>query len=51
MAHSLEARVPFLSHKFVDWALTMPSELKLRKRVGKYVLRRAVEPLLPPGSV
>jgi len=51
MAHSLEARVPFLSHKFVDWALTIPSELKLRKRVGKYVLRRAVEPLLPPGSV
>jgi asparagine synthase (glutamine-hydrolysing) len=49
MAHSLEARVPFLSHRFVDWALTMPSHLKLRGNVGKYVLRRAVEPWLPSG--
>ena len=35
MAHSLEARVPFLSHRFVDWALTMPSGLKLRGSVGQ----------------
>jgi asparagine synthase (glutamine-hydrolysing) len=48
MAHSLEARVPFLSHRFVDWALTIPSDLKLRRGVGKYLLRRAVEPWLPP---
>ena len=47
MAHSLEARVPFLSHDFVDWALTVPTDLKLRNGVGKYVLRRAVEPWLP----
>lgn len=47
MAHSLEARVPFLSHRFVDWALTIPSDLKLRRNVGKYVLRRAVQPWLP----
>ena len=47
MAHSLEARVPFLSHRFVEWALTIPSDLKLRGGVGKYVLRRAVEPWLP----
>ena len=48
MAHSLEARVPFLSHKFVDWALTVPTDLKLRGNVGKYVLRQAVKPWLPP---
>ena len=47
MAHSLEARVPFLSHHFVDWALTMPAELKLRRGVGKYVLRQAIKPWLP----
>jgi asparagine synthase (glutamine-hydrolysing) len=47
MANSLEARVPFLSHRFVDWALTIPSELKLHRGVGKYLLRRAVEPWLP----
>jgi asparagine synthase (glutamine-hydrolysing) len=47
MAHSLEARVPFLSHRFVDWALTVPPELKLRNGVGKYLLREAVKPWLP----
>jgi asparagine synthase (glutamine-hydrolysing) len=51
MASSLEARVPFLSHRFVDWALTMPTEMKLRGGVGKYALRRAVEPLLPPRAL
>jgi asparagine synthase (glutamine-hydrolysing) len=48
MAHSLEARVPFLSHEFVDWSLTMPRAMKLRGKVGKYALRKAVEPWLPP---
>ncbi len=48
MAHSLEARVPFLSHTMVDWSMTMPMQMKLRGRVGKYVLRRAAETWLPP---
>jgi asparagine synthase (glutamine-hydrolysing) len=48
MAHSVEARVPFLSHKLVDWALTVPESLKLRGRTGKVILRRAVAPWLPP---
>jgi asparagine synthase (glutamine-hydrolysing) len=51
MAHSLEARVPFLSHRFVDFALTVPTELKLKGNIGKYVLRKAVEPWLPPGQL
>ena len=51
MAHSLEARVPFLSHRLVEWALTMPAEMKLRGSTGKYVLRRAVEPWLPTGAL
>jgi asparagine synthase (glutamine-hydrolysing) len=51
MAHSLEARVPFLSHRFVEWALTIPADLKLRGGTGKYVLRRAVEPWLPQGAL
>jgi asparagine synthase (glutamine-hydrolysing) len=51
MASSLEARVPFLSRSFVDWALTIPSGLKLKGNVGKYVLRRAVEPWLPAGAL
>jgi asparagine synthase (glutamine-hydrolysing) len=51
MAHSLEARVPFLSHRFVDWTLTVPAEMKLKGSTGKYVLRRAVEPWLPESAL
>lgn len=51
MAHSIEARVPFLSHKFVDWSLTVPLDLKLKGKVGKYVLRKAIEPWLPACSL
>lgn len=48
MAHSLEARVPLLSHQFVDWCLTVPLDMKTRG-VGKYALREAVRPWLPEG--
>jgi asparagine synthase (glutamine-hydrolysing) len=51
MAHSLEARVPFLSHRFVDWALSIPTDLKLRNGVGKYILRRAIAPMVPPAAL
>ena len=51
MAHSLEARVPFLSHRFVDFALTVPTDLKLKGNTGKYVLRKAVQPWLPQGHL
>jgi asparagine synthase (glutamine-hydrolysing) len=47
MAHSLEARVPFLSQQFVEFALSMPTGMKLRGSTGKYVLRKAIEPWLP----
>jgi asparagine synthase (glutamine-hydrolysing) len=50
MAHSLEARVPFLSHRMVDFALTIPDSLKLRGNTGKFILRNAIAPWLP-GSV
>jgi asparagine synthase (glutamine-hydrolysing) len=49
MAHSLEVRVPFLSHVFVDWALSVPIDLKLRGRTGKWLVREAVRPWLPAG--
>jgi asparagine synthase (glutamine-hydrolysing) len=50
MAHSLEARVPLLSHKFVDWSLTVPLDMKARGP-GKYALREAVRPWLPEGAL
>jgi asparagine synthase (glutamine-hydrolysing) len=49
MAHSLEVRVPLLDHRFVDWAGTVPSSLKLKGREGKYIFKKALEPLVPSG--
>jgi asparagine synthase (glutamine-hydrolysing) len=51
MTHSLEARVPFLSHSLVDFALSMPSKMKIRGDIGKYALRKAIEPWLPKGAL
>ena len=48
MAHSLEARVPLLSHVFVDFTLTAPVALKA-KGTGKRLLREAARPWLPAG--
>jgi asparagine synthase (glutamine-hydrolysing) len=47
MAHSLEVRVPFLDHKFVEWTAKIPTELKLKNGCGKYILKKAMEPHLP----
>lgn len=47
MAHSLEVRVPFLDHKFVEWAFTAESEANLQHGVGKLGLKKALEPHLP----
>jgi asparagine synthase (glutamine-hydrolysing) len=47
MAHGLEARVPFLDHRVVEWAFRLPAELKLRGGEGKVVVKRALEPYLP----
>jgi asparagine synthase (glutamine-hydrolysing) len=49
MVHSLEVRVPLLSHRFVEWTATIPRGLKLRGRTGKVLLRRAIAGWLPPG--
>ncbi|MDX2038314.1 MAG: asparagine synthase (glutamine-hydrolyzing) [Isosphaeraceae bacterium] len=50
MAHSLEARGPFLDHRVVELALAMPIERKLRLRGGrsKHVLKTAFADLIPP---
>jgi asparagine synthase (glutamine-hydrolysing) len=47
MAHSLEVRVPLLDHQFVEWASSLPSDLKLHGGEGKYILKKALEPYLP----
>jgi asparagine synthase (glutamine-hydrolysing) len=47
MAHSLEARVPFLDKAVSDVALALPTSQKVRGFDKKRLLRQAVEPLLP----
>src|SRR5204863_4391962 len=47
MAHSLEARVPFLDTAVADLALRLPTRQKVRGFSKKVLLRKAVEPLLP----
>jgi asparagine synthase (glutamine-hydrolysing) len=47
MACSLESRVPFLDHTFVEFAARVPDRLKLRDGAGKYILKKAVEDILP----
>ena len=47
MASSIESRVPFLDHPFVEFSTRVPDHLKIRKGEGKCILKRAVEGLLP----
>ena len=47
MANSLEVRVPILDHKFMELVAGIPSSLKLKGRVGKYILKKAFENILP----
>ncbi|MGZ3930441.1 MAG: asparagine synthetase B family protein, partial [Bacteroidia bacterium] len=47
MAHSREVRLPFLSHKLVEFVFSLPDEYKLHLGWTKYVLRKAMEHLLP----
>jgi asparagine synthase (glutamine-hydrolysing) len=49
MAHSVEVRSPFLDYRLVELAATIPGRLKIRNGVVKDILKRTVEPLLPPG--
>lgn len=47
MACSLEVRVPFLDHEFVELAARIPGNMKVRRLEGKHVLRLAAKGLVP----
>ncbi|HET9527732.1 MAG TPA: asparagine synthase (glutamine-hydrolyzing) [Pyrinomonadaceae bacterium] len=47
MATSIEARVPFLDHHLVEYALGLPRSLKVQGVTGKHILKRALEEILP----
>ncbi len=47
MATAVEARVPFLDQEFVQLAMSIPQSLKYKDHTLKYLLKKAVEPILP----
>ena len=47
MAANLEVRVPFLNRKMIEFTARMPPDLKLRGFKRKYILKRALEKVLP----
>ncbi|MCC7494656.1 MAG: asparagine synthase (glutamine-hydrolyzing) [Fimbriimonadaceae bacterium] len=51
MAHSLEARVPFLDHRVVEAALALSDAARLRAGQNKWVLRQVATRLLPAAVV
>lgn len=51
MSVSLEARVPFLDHRLVEYALRLPQAVKIRGGVTKAILKHAVRDLLPHDLV
>jgi asparagine synthase (glutamine-hydrolysing) len=50
MAHGLEARAPFLDHRFVQRVLSLP-EAEVHTRPPKLLLERALDPRLPPDFI
>ena len=51
MAASLEARVPLLDHRLVQFALSLPPDLKRRNGTSKVLLRRLLGRYLPPELI
>ncbi|MGH9774983.1 MAG: asparagine synthase (glutamine-hydrolyzing) [Candidatus Acidiferrales bacterium] len=49
MAHSLEIRPPFLDHRIVEFAASLPSSLKFRGSRQKIILKELMKDRLPPS--
>jgi asparagine synthase (glutamine-hydrolysing) len=47
MAHSVEGRFPFLDHRVVQFAASLPARFKLKVLNEKYILKRVARPLVP----
>ena len=51
MSESLEARVPFLDHELVEFSMDIPERWKTKNGVAKYLLKKAVEGLIPDNII
>jgi asparagine synthase (glutamine-hydrolysing) len=47
MIHSLEVRVPFLNHRFAEFAIRLPEKMKVNGATRKYLLKRVMTGILP----
>lgn len=50
MSSSIEARVPIIDHKVVEFAATIPPHLKLKGMTEKYILKKVGQDILPPSA-
>ena len=51
MAASIECRAPFMDHELIELTSRIPSHFKVRGMTMKYLLKKAVEPWLPPEII
>jgi asparagine synthase (glutamine-hydrolysing) len=51
MSTSLEARVPFLDHKLIEFSMDIPEEFKVRGNNPKHLLKKAVRGLIPDAII
>jgi asparagine synthase (glutamine-hydrolysing) len=51
MAHSVEGRYPFLDHRVVEFACTIPPHLRMKALNEKNILKKGMADLLPKGIV
>jgi asparagine synthase (glutamine-hydrolysing) len=51
MAHSVEARVPFLDYRLVEYVFTLPDRMRIRDGTLKWLLRSALADVLPPETL
>jgi asparagine synthase (glutamine-hydrolysing) len=51
MATSIELRVPFLDHRLVEYAATLPSRYKMNGRDPKFILKQVVKDRLPENII
>ncbi|MEW6003266.1 MAG: asparagine synthase (glutamine-hydrolyzing) [Nitrospirota bacterium] len=51
MATSVELRVPFLDHKLVEFAFSLPDHFKVNRTQGKLLIKKAMEGLLPDDII
>src|SRR5260370_30384362 len=47
MAHSIEVRPPYLDHRIIEFAATLPDELRIQGRTQKVILKRLMKGKLP----